>query len=273
MVLKIQIVSDTHVEFWSRKKTFNFIKPSAPIIALLGDVGCVGSDDDFEIYKRFVSELIPQFEHIIIVPGNHEYYYNPPGNKKKATKDNTYNACNKKLKEYAKTSPKLHFLNNSTMKITVKNQKYSIIGSALWTWIPSEYRNDIQSHMNDYKYIYVKDPKTRSIRNITSTEVALMHLKNVRYIKSQITNAKKTGSKAIVLTHHKPYSSKKPDDKYTHAYETDLSYIFNKPMIIWCYGHTHIKDNTTIKGIKFVSNPKGYPYQQTLFDNSFTISI
>lgn len=272
MTLKIQIVSDTHVEFWSQKKVFNFIKPSAPILALLGDIGCVGSDDDFEIYKRFINELIPQFEHIILIPGNHEYYYNPPSASKKPTKANVYKACNKKIREFSKTSPKLHFLCNNTLKLKQNGKNYTIIGSILWTWIPDEHRKKVQSNMNDYKYIYVEDEKTKKIRNITSDEIAAKHLKNTRYIKSQITTAKKTGSIAIVLTHHKPYLSKSTNI-FTHAYESDLSNLFNKPLAYWCYGHTHVKDRSVIKGIHFISNPKGYPNQQTLFDKTFTITI
>lgn len=66
-MLEIQIVSDLHVEFWAHKKIFNFIKPSAPILALLGDTCCVGSDDDFELFKRFIAEIIDKYEHIIIM--------------------------------------------------------------------------------------------------------------------------------------------------------------------------------------------------------------
>jgi predicted phosphodiesterase len=274
MSLKIQIASDIHAEFWCKKKIFNFIKPSAPILALLGDVCCTGSDDDFETYRRFVSEQLPYYQHIILVAGNHEYYYNPPTKNIKATKDNTIDACDKKIKLFCKTSPKLHYLNNSTMTLNVNKKKYMLIGSVLWSWIPKEYRSSVQDTMNDYKYIYVTDPKSLNIRNITSDDVAEFHLKNVRYIKSQISKSKKIGAKAIILTHHKPYLSKTYDPSTLDcAYESDLTDLFKPPVLAWCYGHTHVKDNTVIKGVKIISNPKGYPRQQTKFKKTFTIVI
>jgi predicted phosphodiesterase len=274
MPLKIQIASDIHSEFWGKKNTFNFINPSAPILALLGDIGCVGSEDDFEIYKRFVTEQLGRFEHVILVTGNHEYYYNPPTKKSKPSANNTLGACNKKIKEFAKTFPNLHFLNRSTMKLTVKKKKYVIVGTALWTWIPKEQRSQIQNRMNDYRYIYVRDAITDRIRNINSDDVAEMHLKNSAYIKSQIAAAKKTGAYVVVLTHHKPYLRKNHDpNSYACAYESDLTHLFAKNLVVWAYGHTHIKDDCVIKGVNVVSNPKGYPRQQTRFDKSFTISV
>lgn len=274
MPLKIQIVSDVHSEFWSTKKVFNFIKPSAPILALLGDIGCVGSDDDFVVYKRFVTEQLSKFKHVILIAGNHEYYYNPPTKTSRVGKTNTLAACNKKIKAFAATSPKLHFLHNSTMKMTIGKKKYVIIGSVLWTWIPKEYRKGVQHRMNDYRYINVRDSKTKRIRGITSDDVAAMHVKNRRYIKLALALAKKAGAVAIVLTHHKPYLKKNHSSTpYACAYESDMSKLFIKPLAAWAYGHTHIKDQSIIKGVKIVSNPKGYPKQQTHFDRSYVLSI
>lgn len=274
MPLKIQIVSDVHSEFWSSKKKFNFIKPKAPILALLGDIGCVGSDDDFVVYKRFVTEQLSKFKHVILIPGNHEYYYNPPTKTSRVSSVNTMIGCDKKIKNFAKTSSQLHFLNNSTMKMTIGKKKYIIIGSVLWTWIPKKYRKGVQTRMNDYKYIHVRDAKTKRIRGITSTDVAALHLKNRRYIKSQLALAKKAGMSAIVLTHHKPYLKKNhAANPYLCAYESDLTHLFCKPLVAWAYGHTHIKDQSTIKGVKVVSNPKGYPNQQTHFDSTYVLSV
>ena len=60
MPLKIQIISDIHLEFHEHKKNFrtlSFVKPSADILALLGDICCCASDADFAMYKKFISEL------------------------------------------------------------------------------------------------------------------------------------------------------------------------------------------------------------------------
>lgn len=183
-------------------------------------------------------------------------------------------ACDAKIALFCKTNPKLHFLKNATMKLTVGKVKYMIIGSVLWSWIPESERERIQGVMSDYQYIYVKDEKSRRTRGLNATDISMLFMNNMRYIRKQLNSAKKTGHKAIVFTHHKPYL--KPTyniGSFDPAYESDCSILFNKPLILWAYGHTHVKDDTTIKGVKFYSNPKGYPKQQTKFSPSVTIKL
>ena len=274
MSLRIQIVSDLHVEFWDDNFKTSNIKPSAPILALLGDTCCVSSDEDFNRFKKFIGICINSYEHIIIVPGNHEYYYNPPNSRAKPNENNTMDACERKLKTLAKTNSKLHYLNNNTMDISINNVKYMIIGSVLWSWIPLERRTHIKNSMNDYQYIFVNDKKNNIIRNVTPDEIASLHLKNRKYITKKINDAKKNGYKVIVLTHHKPYLKPNHDPStYDSAYESDLNILINKPVCLWGYGHTHIKDNRKINNVLVVSNPKGYPGQKTKFDKSFFIVL
>lgn len=272
MTLKIQIVSDIHAEFWAQKKKFNFIKPSAPILALLGDTCCVGDHADFLTFQRFIAEQLDHFEHIIIVSGNHEYYYNAPNKNAHPTLENTLDACNKKIADFCRTSPKLHYLHNATLTIQRGKKQYLIIGSTLWSDIPRESFSRIQDMMSDYRYIYVADG--RKIRNITPQDVTRMHQRNAQYIKSKLRYAKEKRMIAVVLTHHKPYKNPSYDPKqYDCAYESDLTSLFGDPLVAWCYGHTHVKDRSACSGTRLISNPKGYPRQHTNFDPAFVLSV
>lgn len=269
----IQVVSDLHTEFHAEKQKFDFLKPTAPILALLGDIGCCGSDDDFEVFKRFILEILGKYEKIIFVPGNHEYYFNPE-KPTPPTEANTMDAIDKRIKTFFKqTDPeKLIFLSNSSTTIQTKRHTYCIIGSTLWSYIWEEQYKFIQENMSDYSYIYVMDGKKP--RKITPADISNLNIKNVKYIKSQIKKAGELGQKAIVLTHHKPYYS----DKYNsspilQAYENDLSMLFKPPLQLWAYGHTHLADKSVIQGVTFYSNPKGYPRQKTKFDAKATISL
>jgi len=271
-MINIQIVSDIHAEFWAKKQKFNFIKPAAPILALLGDICCCGSSEDFEIFKRFILEVEPLYEHIIFVAGNHEYYFNPE-KKLAPTYEHTMQGIDAKIKSFFKeTSPKLHYLNNSTMKLTTKKDTYLFVGSTLWSWIPEDRRVDIQTGMHDYQYIYVYE--NDKCRRLNATDVANLHLKNYKYIKSQVSRAKKLGYKVVVLTHHKPYVSENYNAaSLDPAYESDLSSLFNAPVVLWGYGHTHIADNTIQGKIWLYSNPKGYPKQKTKYNKYAAIDI
>ena len=60
-MVKIQIVSDIHLEF--RGENFQkIIKPSAPILFLLGDICACGTTDDFNIYKKFITFISTKFK-------------------------------------------------------------------------------------------------------------------------------------------------------------------------------------------------------------------
>jgi len=261
----LQIVSDLHLEFWNNKTKFNFIKPSAPILVLLGDICCCVNDDEFNRFNQFIMEILPQFDLIIFVCGNHEYYYNL---KSTPTAEDTIQATSKKITQYfKKTSNKLKYLNNSTLTLKEGKTTYTIIGSTLWTWIPEENRKIIHQNMNDYNSIYYLDDTTA--KKLTPDIVAAMHLKNKKYIKSQIEKAK--GTKIIVFSHHKPYLSE-VKSSFTCAYESDLLELV-KEVNLWAYGHTHIRDNKTIGKTKIYSNPKGYPNQRTNFHNDEVVKI
>jgi hypothetical protein len=176
---------------------------------------------------------------------------------------------NNRLEAWCKTQPNVHFLNNSALHINHGNTKYTIIGSTLWSNIPKQSTKYIQETMNDYQHIYASD-----VKKITTDYINKMFKQNYEFIKDQVVKAKRNKSKLIVLTHHKPYLSKMHNlMSFDPAYESDCSDLFGGPVVLWAYGHTHKKDNATIKGTRFVSNPRGYPHERTLFDKSFVIAI
>lgn len=267
-MLDIQIVSDLHIEFWANKKQFNFIKPVAPVLALLGDICCCGNDKDFDLFKRFINEILPLYEQIIFIAGNHEYYYNSSSNPEYK---NTIEGIDEKIKQFFKsTSNKLYFLNNSSIKLSDGKETYIIIGTTLWSWIPEIRRANIQSQMNDYSFIYFNDKKPVPL---TSNHVVKMFTQNVKYIKQQIAKYKDK-YKIIIFTHHKPYVSPNYNiNGLSVAYESDLSFLFDKCISLWAYGHTHIADSSMHKKVWFYSNPKGYPNQKTNYKKNIAIKV
>lgn len=275
--MNIQIVSDIHVEFWNTREKFNFIKPTAQMLALVGDICCCASDEDFESFKRFILEILPLYNEIFMVTGNHEYYFNPSRKVNRPTQSCTIKAVDEKIKAFFKaTSKKLHFLNNNSCKIIINNITYIFAGSTLWTWIPEDQRKAIKDSMNDYSFIYTSgvNPNGETIiRNITPDDVVDMHLKCYKFLKSQVNRAKKLKAKLIFFTHHKPYISDHYDCKSMDvAYESDLSKLFGY-VSLWGYGHTHVADNRIINKTMFYSNPKGYPKQRTFFKRAESLKI
>lgn len=269
--LQIQIVSDLHAEFWEGKKV-KFTKPAAPILLLLGDICCCGSVADFELFKTCINAVLPEYEKVIFVPGNHEYYYTPT-KPEKVPYEATMQGINEKLKAFANSldDKKFVVLINKTYSIS----DYILIGSPLWSFIPEQNESYVEQNMNDYNYIYTWNIETKSAERLKAKLITQIFQHNLNYIKRQIKKCQLEGKKAIVLTHHKPYLSPsyKPLNTIDAAYESDLAHLFVEPVILWAYGHTHTADNKKINGSLLYSNPKGYPREKTFFKSGETLLV
>jgi predicted phosphodiesterase len=269
MVL-IQIVSDLHLEFRENNFT-NLIVPSAPVLCLLGDICACGTSKDFTIFKKFIDYISKKFMYVIHVPGNHEYYTMGNSN---ITYSDTIPGIDKKIKVFFKQFKNVFFLNNNNISLSIDNKNYTFIGSTLWSNINKNDRKEVQGLMNDYSYIYVPDKKTPSgVRKYNVLDMSKIHKNSVRYIKKYI-DLIKPGEICILLTHHKPVRDKPMSDKLSQAYETDLTHsIIKKPVKLAAHGHTHVKYDKVVNGVRIVSNPKGYINQTTLYNNKGVYQI
>ena len=68
----IQVYSDLHLEFNGARAALPPIKPCAPVVALLGDIGIPSMPS----YEEFILEMSDMFKQVLVVSGNHEYYSN-----------------------------------------------------------------------------------------------------------------------------------------------------------------------------------------------------
>jgi predicted phosphodiesterase len=277
-MVKLQIISDTHLEF--RGENFQrLIKPSAPILCMVGDICACGTDSDFRVYKEFIKYLAPKFKYIFHIPGNHEYYTS--GNKN-ITYEDTIPGINKKIQNYLKSFNNIFFLNDSTVKLNIDKKTYIFIGTALWTGIRQHNKKKIESMMNDYNSIYMpcqlpkKSIKSlQPVRKFTVDDMSKIHIKSLKYIKKEMSKIK-PDEIGIVLTHHKPYRSASIEKIITQAYETDIiGTIIKSPhrVKLFVYGHTHVADDSQVDGVRVVSNPKGYPSQKTRYKNDFVVGV
>lgn len=275
MPLEIQIVSDLHLEFYHGKRVDNFIKPVAPILALLGDTCCVAGQADYEQFAAFVRCMATKFELVIVVPGNHEYYLDCVPSAKNGVKIArciSMAACDEKMLATCKALPNVIFLNGQIHRVVSGRSTYLIAGTPLWSYVPPEAYAAATQQMNDYQYIYCSS--ARKTRLATPADTSALHLAAVRFIRRAMRKATKTGSKLIVLTHHKPYfipTKDQPEPIYT--YETPLNDMICAPIVLWAYGHTHRRDDRRLNGVHLYSNPSGYPGERTLFARDKAVKI
>jgi predicted MPP superfamily phosphohydrolase len=273
-MVAIQIASDLHLEF--RGENFKkLIKPSAPILFLLGDISACGMPIPWETYKNFIRYISPKYKYIFHVPGNHEYYTT----NKNITPADTISGIDNKIKNFAKTTSNLYFLNNNVVRLSIDNKKYVFVGTTLWTNVRKNDYKFIQSNMNDYCNIHVNNELDNSkgaklTRKFNVCDMNKLHIKSVNYVLN-IIKKNKSDENIILLTHHKPIRTIDIEkNRISQAYETDLSDIIIKtPVKLACYGHTHVKFDKIINGVRCFSNPKGYPNQRTDFNISGIVEV
>ena len=82
--------------------------------------------------------------------------------------------------------------------------------------------------------------------------------------------------KIIVMTHHLPsfqciHPVYKNEFTLNRGYASDLEDLFQKNILVWCFGHTHESIDIEVKGTRLLCVPFGYPSEQRSKATKFTI--
>lgn len=266
MTLKIQYVSDLHLEFLDTNKVTKLIKNTgADVLILAGDIAPVANDEDYEKILIFLKFYAPKFKYILHVAGNHEMYVNKK-NIKDITKMHTIDAINRKLKAITKIIPNYIYLNCDAVTLNINGKAYGFIGATLWTKVDIENRSTIESLMNDYQSIYVLKNAQPTLFKIE--DMQKLHARHTAFIKKAVAHVKTQNVECILITHHKPvWEETKLSNHLQQAYESDITNLISSPIKIVIFGHCHKHFNKTINSVKYLSNCKGYPSERTGFIN------
>jgi predicted phosphodiesterase len=261
--LKIQIASDLHIELIDKnkqmRKFLRMIKPSAPYLALMGDI-CYFQDYDL-LYDIF-NNLSILFKKIIYIPGNHEYYTKVPED---------YKYLLYRAKSIAKGTNVIILDNDVIMLEGVK-----IIGSTLWSNIPRIHYQYMKNYMNDYKEIYKLDDN--KIVKINPEDTVNLHKESIKFIQKELYKSYDKKEKVLILTHHAPLTRNTSSEKYegrigNTGFATNLDYLFFNNINTWIFGHTHYTCNFKYKNTNIISNPKGYSSDKCSYKKDYVIFI
>lgn len=225
--MKIHLISDTHIEGGS----FNIPIVEGNICILAGDICTIKKDKQF---FNILTDLNHQFQHVILVLGNHEFYHS---NYKKALT---------KIKQIAdETKTHLLDIHFGTENLEIEGLKFW--GSTLWT-----------DFNKDNFFIKMKIKKgLNDSRLINGLNVNKMYDIHVETIKKINWNAD------IIISHHMPII--RPHSTYgigdlTYGFCcSDLEYqIEDSNVKYWFYGHTHDNTQNMIGETQVVCNQMGY---------------
>jgi predicted phosphodiesterase len=265
----IQYTSDIHLEFRTLDQIPKLFKNiNADVLVLAGDICAINTPEDYEKFIAMLKYYTPKYKHVLHVAGNHEAYCTGM-----PTTNNCMDAVNRKLKSLSKTYPNYIYLNCDTITLTINKKPYMFIGATLWTKVYFKDREEVQTRMNDYECIYLH--KDKKVVKFTVADMQKLHSRHALFIKKAIAESVKTKIPAVLITHHKPVGDTTAEKKniLTQAYESDITSIIVAPVKVCIYGHTHVHYDKVINGVRYLSNPIGYPGQHTLYKNDLGVEV
>lgn len=233
--MKIQVISDIHLEFNPREFDFR----GCDLLVLAGDI---------HIGTKGLEWIIDIVQHIpvLYVLGNHEYY------------KNAYPKLLYKLKDISNATH-VHILEKDSFEL----EGITFHGTTLWTDFEllgnamlGGY--ECQQKMNDCKMIrrYPSYSKMRSI------DLHAIHNESLKWLDKSLTNSKT--KKNIVITHHAPSAQSIPpefqDNLLSSGYASNLeNFILKHRPDFWIHGHIHKASDYTVGQTRVICNPCGYP--------------
>ena len=243
--MKLWVFSDLHLEF------SNFTpgaSDDADIVILAGDIGTG---------VRGVRWANATFScPVIYVAGNHEFY----GGHIDRTLE----------KMQLATATNVQVLENQS---SVFGQMRFLCTTA-WTDFSSTgdvvaASNMARQWMNDFRVIRAD----ASYRRLRPDDLVTRNRAARRWLAEEL--AKPFGGKTVVITHHAPtppVAGDKHDGHLNAAYSNHWPELIEQADV-WIFGHTHQAIDTALAGCRIVSNPRGYPGEETGFRADFTIDL
>jgi len=262
--MRIALASDLHLEHDGKNCAFHN-NGNADVLILAGDVcdlssfrfdpsGMIEPTRKVEEAHQWFNNVSKEFDRIVWVFGNHEYY-----------DGDLVNAA----KEYRSILDQIGVNNVSILENEVLSVGgIDILGCTLW----SDFKNrdpqvmwDCQRGMSDYRYITV------SGRRLTTEDIADKFDESVNFIRSKILESK---VQTIIVTHHQPtwFNAvlEHGHGNINYAYYSELSDIIldNSDRIpYWFSGHTHTNRDDFMDNTRLVTNCRGYYGYETMAYN------
>ena len=232
------------------------------VLVLAGDILCAKhfKTNGYirDVYNRFLEDCSKNYQKVLYVFGNHEYYqYNYEGAKKKIEENLPDN---------------FYLLDNDTVKIG----DWHFLGATFWTDHNKENPLNMMengTYINDYKVIRI----TSNFRRMNPDDTLGFHKESKKYLEEKLKLYR--NDNVFIVTHMAPYyQSNSPrfrGESTNSAFCSDLDdWILEHPQIkYWVHGHLHSYSNYTIGNCNIICNPVGYPGEITNFHEDFYLEI
>jgi Icc-related predicted phosphoesterase len=256
MGLKLQILSDLHLEMMKPPYSWQIPETSAELIVLAGDIGRSALGVGWAIRE---TERLDK--PIVYVPGNHEYYKESltvaAGIMRGAARGSKVRVLD--MDEFAWNGVRFLGLTLWT--------DYSLFGRKRRTGVMK--RADL--FLNDHRLINWP-------YGFTPGHALERHTQGRAWLEAKLADG--WNGPTVVITHHAPSllgtDTRFHSDLLTAAFVSNLEDViqhFSPPL--WVHGHTHHCIQYMIGSTRVVSNQKGYPHEPATgqFDPSLVVEI
>lgn len=254
--MKLQIVSDLHLEFHKRQApgyTGIAPAPDADVLIIAGDIALNAA-----AVAPFSTWPVP----VIYVAGNHEHYGGDITRVQRAIRQ----ACE---------GTAVRFLEREeTMFDGVR-----FLGTTLWTdyllYGREKQRAAMQAAeecLNDHGSIRLAG------KRFLAKDALYRHVTSRNWLQEKL--AEPFAGKTVVITHHAPHPQsvheKYQGDLLSAAFVSDLTpFLGHCPL--WVHGHVHDSFDYVMHGTRVVANPRGYPVasgsENGAFDPSLVVEV
>lgn len=252
--MKIQILSDLHVEF----SYFLFQDAEADVVVLAGDIG-KGAQG-----IQFAESLLDKTDAaILMINGNHEYY---------SQDFDTFLAdmrsyCNKVAEKRGER--RLFFMENDEVII----QGVRFLGATMWIDFMLFGRDKLHLCLEEARYLndFQLIRKDQGLRRFSTQDAINLHMQSLSWLTASLN--KPFDGRTVVISHHLPtfesVAERYRDDLFSACFASSLDHLFGK-MDVWIHGHTHDSFDYVKNGTRFICNPRGYSrYEQDIENYGF----
>lgn len=244
--MRIHALSDLHVEF----EGYMPAKVEADFVILAGDIHTKARASSWANEAFGVPT--------VLVAGNHDAY------------GISLQGAHRKLKEHAQGH--VHVLERDVFI----HGGVRFVGCTGWTDFRSFGHaqlnvSNAQTSMNDYRQIRLEP----SFRRLRASDIQTIADESKQWLLEKVRTP--FAGKTVVVTHHAPLLQLLPSwpdyGGLDAAYSNDWPEFLGQQIDLWVFGHTHHAVDVEIGGVRFVSNPRGYPQEQTGFRADLVIEI
>ncbi len=253
MVMKIQLLSDLHNEFFRQDPRPPIEETEADVIVLAGDI------DVWLHGLRWAAEEAERLgKPIVYVAGNHEYY------------QQFVDPLLEDMREFAAEQENLHFLENDQLII----DGVRFLGCTLWTDYKAAGDSvmamlEVGQRMIDHRVI------GKDKRFFLPEDALAMHRQSRAWLEERL--AEEFEGATVVVSHHAPHllcqHPAYPLDAFGTAFLSDLSDLVGQADV-WCFGHSHANVDADIGKCRLISNQRGYPKENVIgYDPALVIDV